>query len=146
MIFVFRVAAGKSYPVVVYCRVSQVNFADYTTLGGMKMDNILILVGLHEEAKNDKKIHIDGAKPRETIMPARKKPNLTTYAGRFAAKLREIRLKEGLTAQQAAELLNVKLATLYSWERAQTEPPLDMLPVFVRVYNLSSVGELFPKN
>lgn len=81
--------------------------------------------------------------------PAPKKPDETTYSGRFAARLRMLREKRGLTVQQVAEAIREagnKLTdrTYYSWEAGQYTPPFETLPAIADALSVKTVGGLFP--
>jgi transcriptional regulator with XRE-family HTH domain len=78
-------------------------------------------------------------------MAAKKKPaDLSSYSGRFAARLRELREKAGLSVEDAAGALGVSLRTYYSWESGEYAPPLNKLPDLATTLNLKTVGGLFP--
>lgn len=81
--------------------------------------------------------------------PAPKKPDESTYSGRFAARLRMLREKRGLTAKEAAEAIrsagySLSERTYYAWESAANMPPYDALPTLAEVLGASQVGRLFP--
>jgi transcriptional regulator with XRE-family HTH domain len=80
-----------------------------------------------------------------------KEPEVDTYGGRFATRLRKLRIKTGLTAQQFAELLvadgvEIRPRTYYNWEAGINSPPLDMLPLLAKHLTHGSVATLLPKN
>lgn len=52
------------------------------------------------------------------MTPKRKEPDLSTYAGRFAARLRTLREKAGLTVEQVASTLGVSYRAVYHFSRA----------------------------
>ena len=79
------------------------------------------------------------------MTPARKAPNMETYSGRFAARLKELRLKAKLTVEQTAESVGVSANTIYSWEASRTFPDVDLLPKIAFSLNLKDVSKLFPK-
>lgn len=70
--------------------------------------------------------------------PARKEPDVSTYSGRCARRLRELRERAGLTVEQVAEALGVSYRAVYHWERGTNEPKLDYLPELARLYGLKS--------
>lgn len=83
-----------------------------------------------------------------TMNPAPKKPDESTYSGRFAARLRKLREKRGLTGQEAAEAVTnagyaVAQRSYYAWEAAQNEPPLDAFPAIARAFGLR-IRDLLP--
>lgn len=78
------------------------------------------------------------------MTPARKEPNMETYSGRFAARLKELRLKAKLTPEEVAEALDVSTRTIYSWESARSFPNVDLLPRIAETLKLKAVAKLFP--
>ena len=70
--------------------------------------------------------------------PARKGPDVTTYAGRCAERLRALRDKTGLTVEALAEAVGRKTRTLYNWESGATAPSLDDLPRLAEAFGLKS--------
>lgn len=57
----------------------------------------------------------------------------TTYAGRFAARLRRLRENAGMTGEQLAQAItdsgyNCPVRTYYGWEAAKNETPLNAVP------------------
>ncbi len=62
----------------------------------------------------------------------------STYAGRFAARLRTLREKAGLTGEQMAQAITeagyeCTKATWHSWESSRTETPIRALPAMAKV-------------
>ena len=83
------------------------------------------------------------------MSPAPKAPDESTYGGRFASRLRALRMKAGLTVQEAAELLSeqglpLKEATYYSWESGRSTPPLNAFPILAKVLKLGTPRSLLP--
>lgn len=76
---------------------------------------------------------------------ARKEPSAETYSGRFAIRLRTLREKAGLTAQQLAEKVGVTDSTVYHWESAHSFPKVDLLPEIAAAIKLRKVKDLFPE-
>jgi transcriptional regulator with XRE-family HTH domain len=80
-------------------------------------------------------------------MPAKKEPDLTTYRGRFAARLRELRGDKSV-AKVLSSLKRsgheISPATYYNWESAATDPPLNTIPSLAKALGCS-VSELFPE-
>ena len=81
--------------------------------------------------------------------PAAKKPDETTYSGRFAARLRMLREKAGLSVTATVEAINaegwpIKSTTYYNWESAISEPPFDALPKLAKVLLQKSPRTLLP--
>ncbi len=85
----------------------------------------------------------------EPMTPAQKPIDDSTYSGRFAARLRELREKAGLTVEQVAEAMEsngYKMAarSFYHWEQAKRDPPLDAFPALAKALG-QSVRNLMPK-
>ncbi len=78
------------------------------------------------------------------MTPARKEPNMETYSGRFAARLKELRLKAKLTPEEVAESVGVSTRTVYSWESARSFPNVELLPKISETLGLKAVAKLFP--
>jgi Predicted transcriptional regulators len=78
------------------------------------------------------------------MSPARKEPDASTYAGRFAIRLRTLREKAGLTPEEVAEQLGVSLKTVYNWESGYTFPKPDQLPTIAQTIGVKTVKTLFP--
>jgi transcriptional regulator with XRE-family HTH domain len=70
--------------------------------------------------------------------PAPKAPDLSTYRGRCAARIKHLRLKSKLEPAQVAEALGVTKTTIYHWERGHSEPKQDLLPLLAELFKLSS--------
>lgn len=82
--------------------------------------------------------------------PAPKKPDESTYSGRFAARLRMLREKAGLTIEEMAAALGVAghetaVRTLYHWEAGRREPPVKAYPSLAAVLKQKSPRTLLPE-
>lgn len=72
---------------------------------------------------------------RNTLMGRRpKEADLSTYRGRFAARLRELRQKKYATQSDFVDALRIqgietKEVTVSTWERGYSAPDIDLLPV-----------------
>ena len=84
-------------------------------------------------------------------MPASKfkEPDLTCYSGRVAARMRELRIRSGLSAEDVIERMGrfgyeVPLRTYYGWEAGESGPRLNALPAFAKALKLGSVKKVFP--
>ena len=75
----------------------------------------------------------------------RKEIDTSTYTGRFAARLKALRGKTGLTVQEVAERIGVIDKTVYHWETGYTSPKTEQLPILAEALNLKSVRTLFPE-
>lgn len=83
------------------------------------------------------------------MSPARKPVDESTYSGRFAARLRELREKRGLTVQEAAESISkagyqIAERGYYSWESHKNQPPLDAFPALAEAFSLKRIRDLLP--
>ena len=67
--------------------------------------------------------------PKFTHMPARKEPDTRIYSGRFAARLRMLREKAGLTIEDMIAQTGFPMRTLYNWEAGLRMPPVDAYPI-----------------
>ena len=80
------------------------------------------------------------------MTPAPRIPNLSTYSGRFGARLRELRAKAGLSQAEFAEAMQVQQSTISRWELGERFPPADALPAIAKVLRLENTVDLFPHN
>jgi transcriptional regulator with XRE-family HTH domain len=78
------------------------------------------------------------------MTPARKEPDMTTFTGRFAARLRELREKAKLTQAELAAKIGVRVTAVSNWETAANSPTVDKLPVIAEALKVS-VRNLLPK-
>ena len=83
--------------------------------------------------------------PKYYYMPARIEIDTSTYSGRFAVRLRELREKAGLSVQEVSMTIGVPERTLYGWEAAYSEPRYDILPVLAALYGVKSPRTLLPE-
>ena len=70
--------------------------------------------------------------------PARKEPDMSTYSGRCAVRLRKLREKAGLTIEDVAVACDCTTRTIYKWESGQTYPVTKMLPQLADLYEFKS--------
>lgn len=70
--------------------------------------------------------------------------NLTTFAGQIGARIRELRVKADLTADQCAEIAEVAKSTWYHFERGRSIG-LDKLPSIALALKVKT-RELIPKD
>ena len=78
------------------------------------------------------------------MTPARKEPNMETYSGRFAARLRELREKAKMSQAEFASAIDSNQRTVSNWETARCAPPLDAFPTIADAFK-TSVRNLMPK-
>jgi transcriptional regulator with XRE-family HTH domain len=78
-----------------------------------------------------------------------KPPNTSTYTGRVAAKLRELRLKRGWSVDDVRDRLamrgiEVSAQAIYKWETGLRPVPVDVIPVIARIYGYGTAGGWLP--
>jgi len=75
----------------------------------------------------------------------RKEIDTSTYSGRFAARLRELRDKAGLTTRELAEKTGIPESTLKAWELENRQPTvIERLPELAEVLG-TTPRNLLPK-
>ena len=57
-------------------------------------------------------------------------------------RLKELRLRRGLTQEQAAQVLGVSAQVVSKWERGLTQPDVQMMPRIAVLYRIS-LDELY---
>lgn len=79
------------------------------------------------------------------MSPAPKQPDQSTYSGRFAARLRQLREKAGLSVEEVVALVtrhndsgrsSPAVPSYYKWEQGSTSPHIDLIPVIARALKL----------
>lgn len=76
-------------------------------------------------------------------------PDSSTYAGRVAARLRELREKKGLTVEHMVNSLNtlhganIKPVTYYTYEAGSRDLPLNLFPAVASVLG-TSIAKFLP--
>ena len=78
-------------------------------------------------------------------MPARKEPDTRIYSGRFAARLRSLREKAGLSIEDVVEATGIPAQTLYKWEAGKRTPPLVTFPILAQALGVET-RTLLPKD
>ena len=78
------------------------------------------------------------------MSPARKEPDTRMYSGRFAARLRTLREKAGLTVEDLVEATGFPQRTLYRWESGLRVPPVDAYPILAAALGVK-VRTLLPE-
>lgn len=78
-----------------------------------------------------------------------KEPDNDSFAGRLAARLRSLRERCKLTAEEATEAISkagykISVPTLYRWEQGGTSPHIESFPAIAQAYKLKNVREVFP--
>lgn len=89
------------------------------------------------------------------MSPTRKEPDTSTYCGRFAVRLRELREEAELSIEELAEQIakhndsgrkSPGARAIYQWEQAKSMPPFELLPVIATSLCLKSPRKLIPQN
>ena len=84
------------------------------------------------------------------MTPARVQPDMETYSGRASNRLRELRDKAELTAEEITKRLTkagyaIQVPKYYHWESGRSKIDLDAIPALVKVLKTKTVGELLPR-
>ena len=83
------------------------------------------------------------------MAPARKEPDVSTYSGRVAKRLRELRDRAGLSVPELLERLDrygysLSLQGYYKWENGRAKVDLDAVPALSKALRLKRIKDLFP--
>lgn len=85
---------------------------------------------------------------RATKMPAKIPVPQTSYSGRFAERLRELRAGRDVDKMidriAKAGFKRCSKATYYNWEGGVTDPPIEALPALAKALGVA-IRELFPE-
>lgn len=73
----------------------------------------------------------------------RKEIDISTYTGRFAVRLRELREAAKLSVEELAEKSGLPKGTLYDWESAAKVPGIDRFPMLANALGVKP-GDLLP--
>jgi len=65
---------------------------------------------------------------KKNMARPRKEIDTSTYTGRFAARLKMLRERAGMSVEELAEQSGIPVQTLYKWERAHSAPAIDRFP------------------
>ena len=83
--------------------------------------------------------------PIKQIMPRKRKHiDDSTYSGRFAIRLRELRDKQGLTTRELSEKSGVPKQTIEGWESGRSSPVIDHFPALAKILK-TTPRKLLPK-
>ena len=74
----------------------------------------------------------------------RKAVDSSTYEGRFAMRLKQLREKAGLMPEEVAEAVGVDQRTIYRWESGKFDPQIRHLPLLAAKFGIE-VRTLLPK-
>lgn len=80
------------------------------------------------------------------MTPARKEPDQETYSGRCGARIRMLRERNGLSAQDLAELCGVSYRAVYNWEAGKADPKFEYLPIMAKAFGLKAPRAVLPKD
>ena len=80
----------------------------------------------------------------ENMSRQRKEIDTSTYTGKFALRLRELREKKGLSVADFSERAGIPVRTIFKWESATNEPTIGQLPKIADALGVKIVA-LLPK-
>jgi hypothetical protein len=91
------------------------------------------------------------SKNRRVMARPTRGPDESTYTGRFAARLKALRVKAGFDHKQAAEAITkagwpVSVPTIYKWEQGRAFPHYVALPFVAAAYGLESPRAVLPRD
>ena len=75
----------------------------------------------------------------------RKEIDLSSYEGRFAARLKSLREKAKMTPEQVAEALGVKPRIIYCYEDGTHAPKVGAYPTLAELFKLKKINSLLPE-
>ncbi len=84
------------------------------------------------------------------MTPAPRPPDEASYSGRFAARLRMLREKTGMTGMEFSQAIRdegyaLGQRTYFDWETGRTTPSLDVFPILTQLLKLKSPRSLLPE-
>lgn len=68
----------------------------------------------------------------------------STYSGRLAIRVRELREAKGLTVNELATKIDASYQAVYAWEQGTRDIPLDKCPVLAKALGCKSPEDFFP--
>jgi transcriptional regulator with XRE-family HTH domain len=81
---------------------------------------------------------------KKNMARPRKEIDTSTYTGRFAARLKMLRERAGMSVEELAEASGITAATLYDWEKARCTPGIERLPLLAEALQIK-VRTLLPE-
>lgn len=84
------------------------------------------------------------------MTPARKEPDLGTYVGRVAARIRKLREKARMSVEEFAGRVSkeagttISISTAYGWENGNNTPNLKMLPAIASALGVRKARNVLP--
>ena len=82
---------------------------------------------------------------KKNMARPRKEIDTSTYTGRFAARLKKLRERAGLTHEDVANELGVTLSMVYFYEDGTHVPKVSAYPTLAKLYNLKKINALLPE-
>jgi transcriptional regulator with XRE-family HTH domain len=84
-------------------------------------------------------------KPRKKILMSRRRKEVdtSTYSGKFAVRVVELRVRAGISAAEMAEKLGASIVTYQRWERGENDFAFEVIPKLAKILEVS-VSELMP--
>lgn len=85
---------------------------------------------------------------KPTVGRSRNEPDLSTFEGRFAARLRQLRDRKKWLVDDVCNALaerghDIQPSTVFGWEGGRRQPKLTLLPVLAEIYGVS-IRSLLP--
>ena len=81
---------------------------------------------------------------KKTMPRKRKEIDVSTYSGRFAARLRMLRDKAGMTTKELSEKSGIPAGTLECWESGNRSPVNEEFPALAEALGVKTQA-LFPE-
>lgn len=72
-------------------------------------------------------------------------PDLSTYSGRLAARVRELREAKGWSIKRLADKAGIPVPTLYGYENGGRDIPPDAYPRLAKALGCKRVADFFPE-
>jgi DNA-binding XRE family transcriptional regulator len=104
-----------------------------------------MVMGLKERRVRRK---VEGSKPSPKGRPVASKERIpvdaSTYSGRLAIRVRELREAKGWTVPKLAEKAGISEKAMYAYENGTRGIPVDLFPAIARALG-ASAEEFFPR-
>ena len=76
---------------------------------------------------------------------------MTTYSGRLAAKLRQLRDRSEMSVTEVVKKINragirVSDSTYYDWEGGRLKPNLDAMPALAEIFGFNHTRSVLPED
>ena len=79
-----------------------------------------------------------------TAARSKKEVDTSTYRGRFATRLTELRKKAKLSVDELAERTGIPKGTIHNWESARKSPTIDRFQELAKALGLKNPQKLLP--